>query len=412
LENASKKSHFARKTLLYLGSGPDISPVLSSQIFPSGQEEQAPVIILCDPGDNAFSFYSRLAEVRVLDSAEYLKMRRGKGYETDHPAFTLQLIQQPHPFTRQECDFVGLPHRDEHPANEGTDAETTAWDWMEIEVNIQGGAARRYRFVRHPHHVALKLIQYWRMELESLVIIRLPSLFDEEGNEMSIGDWVDRNSNWLKDVSCTWTDNPGPWTKRGWIPTLRMLHPIPPDERTSADRPIWCLNAPAENVMPLADDMMMHGVFEPSFGYPEVRSLAKPNWSLRDKERSFKDNHWADPGKWLFVTNSPEKFYKGSQSTHKLIAELPEGIDYMIDTQTMNSRLYQVIGGHELKRMSTDEQKSIYTLIGLLQAGHRVAVRVRDLDDAVDVIEQAYRLERIPSPGRAAIVAKLREPLP
>jgi hypothetical protein len=37
-------------------------------------------------------------------------------------------------------------------------------------------------------------------------------------------------------------------------------------------------------------------------------------------------------------------------------------------------------------------------------------VRVRDLDDAVDVIEQAYRLERIPSPGRAAIVAKLTEP--
>lgn len=407
MDNASKKSLSARKAVLYLGSGPDISPVLSSQIFPAELNALAPVVILCDPGDNAFSFYSRLAEVRALDSDEYLKMRRGKGFETDQPRFTIQLIQQPHPFTRQECDFVGLPPRDEHPTGEAADVGTTAWDWMEIEVNIQGGAARRYRFVRHPHHVVLKLIRYWRMELEQLVIIRLPSLFDEEGTEMSVSDWIDRNGDWLQDVSCTWTDNPGPWTKRGWIPTLRMLHPLPPDERTSSGRPVWCLNAPASSDKNHTSSLMIQGVFEPSYDFTEVRNLAKPYWPLRDKEHTKRDNHWADPGRWLFVTNPPERFYKGSSSAYKLIMELPEGIEYVIDTQTMNSQLYKVQNRFELKKQSTGDQKSIYTLIELLQAGHGVAVRVRDLDDAVDVIEQAYRLERIPSPGRAAILAKL-----
>jgi hypothetical protein len=74
----------------------------------------------------------------------------------------------------------------------------------------------------------------------------------------------------------------------------------------------------------------------------------------------------------------------------------------------MNRQLYKIQDGFELMKQSTSDQKIIYTLIELLQKGHGVGGRVRVHDDAVQIIEQAYSLERIPSPSRAAIVAKLR----
>jgi len=387
------KSNFARKALLYLGCGSDISPVLSSQVFPLGREDEAPMVLLCDPGDNARSFYKRLSEVRKLESDEYLKVRGHKPFESDMPPFSLQVVQQPHAFTDKEREYAGLPSKDDSPKSSAAGSTDLGWDWMEIEVSVEGRGLRRYRFLPHPHHVVLELLKYWRMELSSLVIIRLASMFDKNGDEMSTGDWVERNGDWIQQLDTVWTDNPGPWTKRGWIPSLRMLQQLSPMERTSADRPVWCLNTPVSAKREPAEYVLGMGTF---------------NEPLSNYTKADQDNHWADPGKWLFVTRSPERFYRGSSSAYKLLLELPKGIDYVIDTQTMNSQLYKIQHGIELKKQQPSDQKTIYTLIELLQSGHGVAVRVRDIDEAVDVIEQAYRLERIPSPGREVIMAKLR----
>lgn len=405
-------SPFVRKALIYLGSGSDISPVLSSQLFPEGCETEAPVILLCDPGDNARSFYTRLAEVRRLESTEYLKVRGNKPFEPGQPPFTLQVIQQPHRFDDKERAYIDAPDSDKPTKSSDSDAGVLGWDWMEVEVLVEGRDARRYRFLPYPHQIVLKLVQYWRMSVESLVIIRLPSLFDyeisDEDNketepklvEMTVGDWIDRNNDWLQKLDRVWTDNPSPWAKRGWIPSLRMLQQLSPLNRTSADRPVWCLNAPKQvdtSDLQSVNELQMVFSNRKDFGINKSLYSETPN----------DDNHWVDPGKWLFVTRPPERFYKGTSSSYKLIDYLPESISYVIDTQTMNSQLYKVQNRIELKKQPSSDQKSIYTLIELLQKGEGVAVRVRSIDDAIVVIEQAYQIERIPSPGTEALRAML-----
>jgi hypothetical protein len=404
-KNISESKIFghSRKALLYIGCGSDISPALSNEVA-HGRFDEPSVMIFCDPGSNAIAFYNKLSVLLSISSEDFHRRRPHDIKQDEDPTFVLQLVGKPHKLDDDVREVVGLPRRDS--SLEADNARAIDYDWLEVDVHTHDQPLRRYRFLPFGSDTVIRILDHWRMTVDTLAIIRQGKLFDSEGNIVRTQDWIEGNTRWIRGMEQVWTDTPGPWTDAGWVPSVRMLNPLTPINRTSADRPVWCLNAPAEKGIHQSDDIMMHGLFDP-------RAWDQPTRSIAGEERpepknSPTDIHWADPGKWLFVTNPPERFYKGSSSAYKLIMELPEGIEYVIDTQTMNSQLYKVQNRFELKKQSTGEQKSIYTLIELLQSGHGVAVRVRDLDDAVDVIEQAYRLERIPSPGRAAIVAKLR----
>lgn len=365
-------------------------------------------MIFCDPGDNAIAFYNKLSMLLSIGSDDFHRRRPSDVRQDEDPKFVLQLVGKPHKLDDDVREVVGLPRRDSSPVTDK--ARAIDYDWLEVDVHIDDQPLRRYRFLPFGSETVIKILDQWRMRSDALAIIRQGKLFNAEGQPVRMEEWIKGNASWISDVEQVWTDNPGAWIDSGWVPSVRMLSPLAPINRTSYDRPVWCLNAPVDEALHRADNIMHHGLFEENV--MDLQSVFYSSKMRLKRDEPANDMYWADPGKWLFITRPADFVYRSTSAGDKLWMPLPEGIEYLIDTQTMNSQLFQVKGRYELKRLSTGEQKSIYTLIELLQAGHGVAVRVRDLDEAADVIEQSYRLERIPSPGRAAILAKLRESPP